>query len=930
MTPERFRHINALADAALELTPEERRMFLERACGSDTELLAQVGRLVRAHESGEDFLGQPAIERLAHEVADPFLGSPEARSLAGRELGRLRIISRLGSGGHGEVWLAEDPALQRKVAIKVLAPEFANRRDHIERLFREARISSALNHPNIVTIHDTGQAGGDAFLTQEYVEGETLRARLARGGLSASDAVSILRQAAAALSAAHAAGVIHRDMKPENIMVRPDGLVKVLDFGLARFVERVAGAALTEPGMVIGTVRYMSPEQARGQSVDFRTDIFSFGVVLYEVLTGWPPFSGGTPADTLAAILMDEPEMKGVPRRFAAMVRGCLVKDRELRTITSVQLVASLDACGRPDAMRRKLVMAAGAMAVFAGGAWLKWGRAESFTDNPFANMRIDLIATPGAVTGAAVSPDGRRVAFVLDEVSGHSVWLRELGDEPDIRLAQAAKGVVPQVVFSRDGKSIYFTVAGEGQAGTLYRVDTSGGAPKQVRDGVPSPFAISPDDTEVAFIRLKTARWEESVVVAELGGRGERAIATRRRPRYYSREGLAWSPDGRSLMALAGSAPFYTPDALRLVRIDVASGAETPVNRQTWAVGRSPVWSADGGSAILDASDRTLSSYQIWHVSLPSGNARRITNDLSNYVSLSMSADAKRIIAVRNGRTSDLLVARAPDLEKPLRIASDLHDLTSADWTPDGNLVFTAFGGVAKNMWSLGTDGRNRRQLTSAGEDQEEVNVTRDGRYLLFSSGGRIWRVNPDGSGPVRLTEGPLDVHPAATADGRGVLYANFAHWSPGIGGRQSIWRVPIDGGEPVAVTGEITSCPSVSPDGRKFVSSYHEPDPVSRPSRLAIYTIEGGRHLKVFDRPDGSDDPAYWTADGLALEYLVTDASGSRIMRQAIRGGRPSVVADYPSENFVFMRPSPDGKQYVLARGVDVRELLMISGGA
>lgn len=921
MTAERYQRINQLADAVLEIPPDGRDAYLAEACSTDAGLRQEVELLVKAHESSDGFLEQPAFERMAQELAR----NPESSSLEGRELGRYRVLSRLGAGGHGEVWLAEDTQLSRKVAIKLLSADWGARPDRVRRLYAEARICSALNHPNIVTIYDTGEVEGAALLAQEYVEGETLRRMLARGPLARETALSIARQVAAALAAAHAAGVIHRDIKPENIMVRRDALVKVLDFGLAQFAESGTGEDGGVRGVLMGTVKYMSPEQTRGLPLDARSDLFSLGVVLFETLTGRNPFAASTPTETLAAIRGGQPNLKQVPSRFRAVLRKCLARDREERYATASALLKELErARTRSTLARRSAIAAALGSLTFLGSLAYRGGSPRT----PFQSMQINLLATAGATPAGAISPDGRRVAYVLQEDQDQSLWVRPTDSTADTRLLQAEPGTHRQLAFSPDGAYLYYERSEAAGGSRLWRIPANGGTPEDILENVSESFSVSPDGKRAAFFRLDERRWEESLVVRALDHTGERRIAVRRRPRYYSRAGVAWSPDGKSLICFAGNAPFYTANAYGLVRIDVATGAETPVGRHTWAWTDSLLWAADGRSLIVGANDHVIGSLQVWHVSLPGGETRRITNDLSNYESLSQSADGKSLLAVRHDKIFDLTVARLGDAAPPARVSSpDVHDLTSAAWAADGHIVYTALAGGAVNIWRIDATGTNRKQVTTSALDQAEVEASPDGRYIFYTSGGRIWRVNADGGGARPLTSGPLDVHPAVTPDGKSVLYAAFAGWSPGIGGRPTIWRIPVDGGAALQLTHEATSCPSVSPDGTRISCAYVEDHERGLPPKTAIYAIDGGAPVQLFERPAGTqEDRAYWSADGKAVEYLVADSTGGRIVRQMLAGGLPSVVAAFPSEYLFFMRPSMDGRSFAFARGRETRELVML----
>jgi serine/threonine protein kinase len=356
MTPERYQRIKELFHSALERTPKERPAFLAEACGDDTALLAKVEALVAADEQPGSFMDAPA-----YAVAAEMLTEDSTGALVGQSIGHYQVMALLGSGGMGDVYLATDTRLGRKVALKLLPDYLTEDESRIRRFKQEARAASALNHPNVLTIYEIEQAGGRYFIATEFVEGETLRQRLKGGRLGPCEALGVAAQIAGALSKAHQAGIVHRDIKPENIMLDAEGRVKVLDFGLAKYTqplsvgvadETYAESLHTVPGMLMGTTAYMSPEQARGLAVDARTDIWSLGVVLYEMVAGRAPFGGQTSSDVLAAILEREPEPlaeegSGVPDELQRIVRKALRKDREKRYQTSKYLALDMESLRR-------------------------------------------------------------------------------------------------------------------------------------------------------------------------------------------------------------------------------------------------------------------------------------------------------------------------------------------------------------------------------------------------------------------------------------------------------------------------------------------------------------------------------------------------------------------------------------------------------
>ena len=364
MTPERWQQVEDVLQAALDRAPQERAAYLDEACAGDEELKSEASSLLSAHDEAGGFLEQPAL------VTDARVLIHDERHVnIGRNVGPFRIIEELGAGGMGAVFLAQDARLGRLVALKILLAYFASDDERLRRFQREARAASALNHPNILTIHEVGEAEGVHFISTEFIDGQTLRELIPGQTLSLAESLDIAVQVASALMAAHAAGIIHRDIKPENIMRRADGLVKILDFGIAKLTETAPSEisseapasikAQTETGVVMGTVGYMSPEQARGLMVDERTDVWSLGCVLYEMLTGRAPFAGATRVDTLVALLEREPaplfeiatDMPAELRQLRRIVNKALDKDRDERYENVAEMLADLQSVSREIAL---------------------------------------------------------------------------------------------------------------------------------------------------------------------------------------------------------------------------------------------------------------------------------------------------------------------------------------------------------------------------------------------------------------------------------------------------------------------------------------------------------------------------------------------------------------------------------------------------
>lgn len=926
MTPERYQRINDVADAGLAKSLEDRAAFLDEACEGDAELRRKVEALLaaheahEAHESGEDFLATPVFETLAKDVASKW---EKRDGLPGKIIGHYEILRRLGAGGIGEVWLARDTQLHREVALKLLNPAFGNDAEQVSRLQQEARAASKLNHPNIVTIYEIGEAGGTHFIAQEFVAGETLRRAIAEKKICPKDALKIADQVAAALDAANEAQIVHRDVKPENVMIRPDFLVKLVDFGLA--APRDAGS---KSRVVMGTARYMSPEQAQGADVDARSDLFSLGVMLHEMLTGVAPFTGATISETLKAIVKADPPPlpESLPDRAGVekIVRRCLQKKPEARYGSATELRGDLArAIARMEnrwSDRKRLLVGAGVIVAIVLVAMSIDPKRDTA---PFTSMTITRVTTRGEVADAAIAPDGASIVYVLDEGDRQGLWVRQLASGRDSEIVAPEANEHRGLVFSRDGASIYYLRKDAEGSDVLYGIGAGGGAPELVLADVSSPVAFSPDGKQFAFTRLGRFRSDASLMVANADGTGVRAIATRHTPRYFSRSGLAWSPDGKTILCLGGQASFYTADAFHLVAVRVADGAESEIGRRAWPWVGSLAWSRD--RLLLVAGESSEDLQQIWQISYPAGVVRRITNDLTDYFAVSATADGSALVSVQKETPVELWAMMPGEPGGATRVSQgDLRGVDSIGWMPDQRIVYDARAGEYRNIWITDAEGRNPQQVTNGSPNKNEIAVTRDGRFILYQAEGKIWRINSDGGGARQLTHGALDVHPWPTADGREVIYCSFQDWSPVIGGRPQLWKVPIDGGDASRLTSDALSLPHVSPDGKRIAAVYFPgADPRFSPRKTAVIPIDGGSPNAVLDVMPGGNGSTYWAPDGRGLVSAVTTGAVGNLWVQSPEGRRARRITDFKSDlilDFAW------GRRIVLARGKSSSDVVVI----
>jgi serine/threonine protein kinase/Tol biopolymer transport system component len=976
MPAEHWQSATEIFDAVVERPPHERSGLLEERCAGDEVLRRKIELLLRYHDKTDGF-----IERPAFEVA-PELLLDDADALIGRKLGHYRIESVLGAGGMGVVYLAHDEQLGRKVGLKLLPPSLVANEGQLDRLKREARTASALNHPNIVTIHEIGQVDGTHYIATEFVEGRTLRAALSGGRINLHEALDIAVQVASALAAAHQIGVVHRDIKPENIMLRPDGFAKVLDFGIAKFTEQHATAdqhdptavLQTAPGLVLGTARYMSPEQTRGQSVDARSDIWSLGVVLYEMVTGIQPFAGETPSDCIASILKTEPpplafKAPELPLRLEEIVQKALRKEREERYQSAAEMLADLRqvsaeaegvtahgirrhrtlfermSSARPrqavsgtgyrvgETKRYKLNLITALLAFVVTAAGIGFAiyrlREQRTADKPFEKMTLTKLTTHGrVVSSAAISPDGRHVAYVMKEDGQESLWVKQVDGPGGGQIVPPSANVgFRGLTFSPEGDYIYYA-RGASDAFDVYHAPIVGGAERKVipnvgGEGAIAPFTFSPDGGRIAFLRVYLSQEEQALMVVNRDGTGERKLAARKIPNFF--DAIAWSPEGEVIACAAENLDAGNRYST-VVEVRVQDGAEKPLVSQRWDYIGQVVWLRDGKGLVVAVREKPQGQQQLWYISYPDGELRRITNDLDSYLSVSLTADSKTLIAVQNELDLNVWVAPEGVASRAKRITSGRADgRHRLSWTPDGKLVYASpIMGVGLNIMRTEADGTDQRSLTADGHSNYAPTVSADGRYVVFVSfrnGSRnLWRMAADGSNLKQLTDGGNPFWPQVSPDSKWVIYTVFTTPVP------TTWKVSIEGSEPVQVTDAYTWAPAISPDG-KLIACYFK-DVVEEPMKIGIIPMEGGRPKQISGDLLSTEHgrPPRWMPDGQAVAYPETHDGVANLWALPVKGGQPVQLTDFKSLFIFSFDWSRDGKQLALARGTQAGDVVLI----
>ena len=551
-----------------------------------------------------------------------------------------------------------------------------------------------------------------------------------------------------------------------------------------------------------------------------------------------------------------------------------------------------------------------------------------------FQSMKVTRLPVTGSVAEAVISPDGNYLAYVANEPGrqGAGVWVRQVAAASNTQqLVAPSEGTLyGALVFSPDSQHVYYGAAREGgPSPSLFRVPVLGGPaekiPVEVFGGVGGPLTFSPDGRQIAFVRGQFGR-EATLFVADARGGGERAVVTLRAPAVIALP--AWSPDGRSVACVYGSADALEGGApsLGVTTFRLSDGAEQRATDGRWVDVRQLSWLPDGSGLVLSAAERELSPAQIWMLSLPSGEVRRVTNDLNTYLGASLTADGSALVTVQTDRVPNIWVAPGGDAARARQITTGsgkFDGFYGVSWAPDGRVVYASVAGGSWDIWVMNADGSGQRQLTVGARSNYGPSVSADGRHIVFVSnraGGafNIWRMDADGSNPVRLTSGRGENFPHVTPDGRWVVYAT-------IGGGQApaVWKIPLEGGDPVRLTTRPASWPFVSPDGRSFVCTYGEE--LFSDSKLAVIPIEGGEPTRVYDVAPTFRANTVWLPDNRGIAFLDTRTGTTNVWMQPLAGGKPVQLTDFNADNVAAFDWSRDNR-LVAARSVETTGVVLI----
>jgi len=887
--------------------------------------------------------------------------------MIGKKLAHYEIVQQLGEGGMGVVYKARDTHLDRFVAVKVLPADKVSDPERRRRFEQEAKSASALNHPNIVTIHDIAEADGVSYIVMEYVAGRTLADVIPRRGLALGSALAYAIPAADALAAAHAAGIVHRDFKPANVMVGDDGRVKVLDFGLAKLVEANEGDSddaltlatadhKTAEGLLVGTAGYMSPEQAEGKRLDARSDVFSFGAVLYEMLTGQRAFRGDSSASTLAAVLRSEPRpasevVPDLPREVERIVARCLRKDPARRFQHMDDLKVALQELKEesdsgtlsavlPRRARSRTPWILGGLALVAVLAFgllsLRRGERPASEGAALAQVPVPLTADPGFELGPSFSPDGNQVAFFasLDGQEAPDLYVKLIGGGPPLRLtSDSSVDVVP--AWSPDGLRIaYLAVRPDvPDADSLMLIPALGGTPRRL---VESDVVGNADIRGVA-LRGPAVAWLSNRRLVTYGGdapgevalfsldveTGDRGRLTTPSPDYDLHPAV--SPDGRSLAFVRtgnlGTSRLYV---LPLSPDGTPAGEPRPIPIDAPAV-TGPAWTADGRDLICAAGSPYFTNSRLWRVPVSGeGRAAPLPFGEDGYMPAVARTGHRLAYAIRPEAESDIFRV---DLQgsgtAPTPFISSTREENLPAWSPDGSRI--AFGSArsgAQELWLCDRDGSHPRQLTSMGSIAGTARWFPDGKRIAFDGrrGGQsdVFVIDAAGGVPRPITTSSADDRvPAVSADGQWISFASNRT------GRYEIWRIPAGGGEARQLTRGDGDVPVESPSG-DFVAFQRQSD--DGRNDLWRVPVDGGEEERVLGPVQWGDyqvfqDGIYFvgpTDDGLAIQFR--DAAT----------GKTRVLAPAPPGSAVGLAISPDRHTALLTvyRGNEGSDLMLVEG--
>ncbi len=876
---------------------------------------------------------------------------------AGREFGAYRILKLLGAGGMGEVYLGLDMRLGRHIALKFLPRDLTTDEAALRRFQQEARTASALNHPNILTIYEIGQAEGELFIASEYIDGITLRAALDRGKLELGTALGIAAQVAAALTAAHSAGVVHRDLKPGNIMIRPDGYVKVIDFGLAKLTQAAdhdtrSEQTGTHPGAVAGTLDYMSPEQARGLKTDERTDLWSLGVVLYEMVAQRRPFEGDTDSHVVVGIL-DHPvppieDAKHLPGQLIGIIDQALAKDPATRYQTAREMLTDLQAVSESSGLgsgvrpltiwrhgteHRRLRLAAGIAAalLFACAVWW-WGlngKEAVLGPDWFRIESVRQLTFNGRTTLSCISPDGKYLAFVTGDPGGmETLYLKQVDQSSEEVKIPARKIDYVGLTFSPDSQTIFEVERDEKLVGRLYTVpilaDRSS-APLII--DIDGPVSFSPSGDQFVFMRWvnedRSGRDAPKSIIETAQRDGSRRKALLAQLDFTISPRLAWAPKGDRIASFAFSNSTGGNGTGVLELVDLQGHAATRA-LPNWRVIGQPSWVGNGKTLIVSAATRTeaRSRQQLRELAIRHTEIHDVTKDLAGYVSASLTRDGRQLAAVKAESKASLWISSPGDPASGQNAPAEADEHPTLAWLDEEYLILNSQRSGFPNLWLFDVNNQNRTSLTSEPFVEQDAVSIPGSKSVLFSSNRsgefHLWRFDPESNQYTQLTSGSnYDEKPSVTRDGNWIVYTS---WN---GNNPRLYRISKNGGTPSPLGPFLARDPDISPDGKRVVCQMQDPNTLEW--RIAWIPFEGAGQPKVIP---GARLPVRWSPDGSGLTTVLTDGRGvSNIWAIPLNGSPSRQLTRFDEQGVLKFAWSPNGDRLACIRATSGSDVVLFN---